>query len=454
MILGLCTNAQSSDSYNIESVNDSFRYSEAGFSTKFPFADTLSFGSSYFKNIFKISTDVDSVKFAYDIARRPYKQSYQINIHSPSKNQVVYVTFYETDCWFTDEYIRNSNHKVVYQIPEVYELANVLYALTNSSQSDSNRTLKNTLYYKDVLNYFSKFKSESIIKKLEFDDEAQGAEDYYNFRDNSICFKIEKGKIVPNNQYYAVWGGINDNLFAKYINLINDFYKESDFHNFFQSHRNYYDSLIREEQIYMPAKKMWNWLEDNFKNKISAFKITFSPLILGSHSTQIFTWYKSPRKTFSEADMFISGTRGINKDTRLNQFQKEGISSGIIFTEIDHNYCNPISLKYKKEIDSAFSNRYKWVEKGGDIELYPTPMAVFNEYITHAVYILYAHDQFKERDFEIVKKARVDLMVKHRKYIKFKEFTNKLLQLYENKKPNETVPDLFPKIIAWCNTQN
>jgi hypothetical protein len=81
-------------------------------------------------------------------------------------------------------------------------------------------------------------------------------------------------------------------------------------------------------------------------------------------------------------------------------------------------------------------------------------MAIFNEYITHAVYILYASDQFDHKDFDIVKKNRVDLMVRTRKYFKFEEFADELLLLYKHKNPNEKVSDLFLKIIAWCKNQH
>ena len=110
-------------------------------------------------------------------------------------------------------------------------------------------------------------------------------------------------------------------------------------------------------------------------------------------------------------------------------------------------------MHYKKEIDSSIADRNKWVAKGGDAELYPSAMSVFNEYITHAVFILYAKDNFNKEDFEIIKKDREDLMVKYRKYIKFKEFDEQLLKLYRNKLPEEKVADLFPKIINWCKTQ-
>jgi len=68
----------------------------------------------------------------------------------------------------------------------------------------------------------------------------------------------------------------------------------------------------------------------------------------------------------------------------------------MVFTEIDHNYCNPVSSKYQNEIDSIFSDSSKWINKTGNVELYPTLVAIFNEYTTHAVYLLYVRNQFHD----------------------------------------------------------
>jgi hypothetical protein len=125
----------------------------------------------------------------------------------------------------------------------------------------------------------------------------------------------------------------------------------------------------------------------------------------------------------------------------------------MVFTEIDHNYCNPVSSKYQNEIDSIFSDSSKWIKKTGNVEVYPTG-AIFNEYISHAVYLLYARDRFHDKDFDVTKKNRVDLLVRIRKYCKFKQFSNELLKLYKHKNPAEKVSDLFPKMIAWCSDKH
>ena len=110
---------------------------------------------------------------------KPYKQTTCVKIQSPINTQIVYVNFNEMDCWFSNAYLKKAMNQVQYQIPETYELANILYALTKSSATNNNRTLKETKYYKDVLTYFGKFKNHPSIKNLEFADDANGSKAYY-----------------------------------------------------------------------------------------------------------------------------------------------------------------------------------------------------------------------------------------------------------------------------------
>lgn len=246
-------------------------------------------------------------------------------------------------------------------------------------------------------------------------------------------------------------------MFEKYLPLINDFVKKSGFRKFYQQNRFYYDSLIVKQQKEVPVGKMWSWLQNNFTNKIQSYKVIFSPLILGSHSTQNFYWTRDNRAGgwFSESVMFISSTEPIDRQKNISEEQKEALASGVVFTEIDHNYCNPISDRYRNQIDSAMSNREKWISVNGDGNIYEGAESVFNEYITHAVYVLYCYDTFKNaKDFEFIKTSRETLMSQSRKYIQFKEFDEMLLDLYKAKAKKTSIIELYPVILQCCKSRN
>ena len=149
--------------------------------------------------------------------------------------------------------------------------------------------------------------------------------------------------------------------------------------------------------------------------------------------------------------MFVAGP-GIYDSQELSAKQKEGLLSGIVFTEIDHNYVNPSSLNYAKLIDTIFSQRQLWVNPGDNSGFYRTPMSVFNEYMTHSLFCLYVLDKFDTAMADYIIKAREALMVERRFYSKFREFNKQLINL-RNESKNVTAVELFPKILEWCKGQ-
>jgi hypothetical protein len=289
--------AQTNNSIILRTATDSFAYKEASFERTLPirYGDTSGFGTNYYDNVFKLTTELDSISIRFNSELKPYiKQLTEVHVVSPKGKQVVYLIFHPARSWFTKDYLQTAEGKVAYEIPETFELANILFTLTSSSAANNNRTLKNTPYYDKVLSYFDKYRDHPLLKQLEFTNDAKGSQDYFNFRDNSFCFTIKDGKITPNNQYYVVWGEYQDNLFSKYLKLINDFYEKTNFHQFYQQNSSYYTSLIKMQQELMPANKMWQWLEKNFDQRFNSYRVVFSPLINGSHSTQNFYWAPLP----------------------------------------------------------------------------------------------------------------------------------------------------------------
>jgi hypothetical protein len=449
--------------FTIKASVDSFQVKESNYTypkvgiTNSNYKDTSGFNTSLYSNSVIIKTDIDSVRITFNPALKPYAQITQINIITPHFKKIVFYGYKPMRNEFSVAYMDSVKNKPQFEIPEVYELANVLYALTNSSYGNTVRIFKNTDYYKQVQVWFSKYKNHPLIAKLEFGADKSGTMDYYNFRENSFCYTFKGNKIVRNNMYNIVWGEMSDNMFEKYLPLINDFVKKSNFRNFYQNNRPYYDSLIIKERQEMPVEKMWGWLQNNFTNKMHSYKVIFSPLILGTHSTQNFNWIRDNKSGgwFYESVMFISSTEPIDQQKDISNEQKEALASGIVFTEIDHNYCNPVSDRYRNQIDSAISNREKWISIDGDGNIYESAESVFNEYITHAVYVLYCYDMFKNvKDFEFIKTSRENLMVRYRKYIQFKEFDEALLDLYKSKAKTISISDLYPSILKWCKSHN
>lgn len=149
--------------------------------------------------------------------------------------------------------------------------------------------------------------------------------------------------------------------------------------------------------------------------------------------------------------MFICGSDRYDQDPALNETQKQGLMSGIVFTEIDHNYVNPISNGYKERIDSIFVSRAIWANS--KTSWYANPVSVFNEYMTHALFCLWVAETYESKTAEFVIANREKLMVERRGFTRFREFNQALFSLRRDE-PGMKVADLYPGILTWCETQN
>jgi hypothetical protein len=413
--------------------------------------DTIDMGSDGALGLYvTIYFGNDSLIFKYQ--NLPYAQSHWIHFESHKGRTVYHLHFNPVIAEFSAEYIAKHNNSVQVEIPEAYELANIIWLLSPSGQRAGNLN-KQGEYYQRVMKYFHPYLNHPIFKNLDFPSDDLG--NYYDFRENSYCFSFKNSNLIYSGPYYYVqgkyWNNLNS-LFKKLLPLVQDFSDKSNFESFYKSNSKYYANEIFLEEKRMPVKRMWKWIEDKFPGaKYNSYKVVFSPLIGGSHSTQNF--FEGYGRNFKETVMFVSGPGIFDNDKSLNDEEKIGLLSGIVFTEIDHNYVNPVSLKYRKQIDSIFSNREFWTSPGGDTEFYNTPMSIFNEYMTHSVFCLYVLDNFDSATADFVIKRREGLMVDHRRYSKFKEFNQTLIKIYEEN-PNLDMPSLFPKILSWCKAQH
>lgn len=342
------------------------------------------------------------------------------------------------------EYINKYKGKYQVFAPEVHELVNICIALTEIGQKDSNMVFMNSDYYQDVMNHFSKFKNLEIIDKLnENITEVFGSETYnyyYNIRMNACMYSFDNNnKVVNNSPYHRLSFGTGNSL-NELLPLLESFARKSDFKQFYESNIDYYNSLITRYHELVPVNKMWKWLEKKFPQKYDAYKIYFSPLIGGAHSTKSFL-----EGDFKETIMFVDAPIFIDHFTSK---EKEAILARVIFTEIDHNYVNPTTDSF-----SELGNLLRPLECWNDgTQGYTNSYATFNEYMTYAIFTLYLYDNFEKGVFEKRNEVETTFMVDHRGFIKYKEFNKFVLEWYLNN-PDKILSELYPEIIKWIEEE-
>jgi len=443
--------------------NDTFVMKYSDFPGTFPYrvsrTDKGSPGTDARPNIYiTIYYGNDSLRVPYH-NKLPYAHIIFINFESPKGKTTLRLHYNDVASYFPVSYMSAHNNQVQFDIPEPYELANIIWTLSPSGQRAAD-LYKTGEYFQRVMAHFKPFLNHPIFKQLDFPDSVYYS-NYYGFRENSFAFNFEKPdpgskntKLLFNGPYYFVYGEelADSSLFGKLKALVEDFAAKSKFRQFYKENLPYYSKEIDRAKLLLPMRQMWDWMEKEFPARHQSYRVVFSPLTGGSHSTQNFGTYQN-NSWFSESVMFICGTGRYDEMNELTEKQREGLMSGIVFTEIDHNYVNRESYKFRQSIDSIFSNRATWTKEDLATKSYGNPISVFNEYFTHALFCLYILETYDPATAKLVNERRESLMVDRRNFIRFREFNAALIQLRKEHKDGKAV-DLLPLIIEWCRTQN
>lgn len=449
----------------VESVNKVYhsdtniiRYSYSNFPEKLFIdlneSDTISPGTDASKGIVMTALiGKDTLRIFGD--NYPFERHTFVTVEYPGGMKVIQFRFNASPAYFSQDYIRAHQRRISFETPEVYELANIIWTLSPSGRKASDLQ-KNTTYFRKVEKYFRPYLNHPVFAKLITND-SNYFQSYYEFRENSFMYEFSGDKIVKGDNYNLVYGDdwLNfNNLFTELLPLVQDFSDQSNFRRFYQKNKSFYASDCQELQALLPVQDMWQWLEKEFPIHVDAYKIVFSPLILGSHSTQkyigLFVTGDTSYSLYTETIMFICDAQHLNGSKKITELEKQGLMSGIVFTEIDHNYVNPVSANYWHDIEAIFDADV-WVDSNKNI-LYESPFSVFNEYMTHAVFCLWVSEKYEVATADYVIAKRIELNAKYRGFRKFEAFNAELFRLRKTH-PGKTVAELYPLMLEWSKTQ-
>ena len=224
--------------------------------------------------------------------------------------------------------------------------------------------------------------------------------------------------------------------FGQEIARVEDFANQGRFREFFASHADFYADQVQRDRDLVLIDRMWHWLETRFPDRYDRYTIVFSPLIYGSHSTQRFT-----TGGLRETIMFIAGPDIVQNtaDERLRTAELERL----VFTEIDHNYVNPGTDRHQQRVKDVFRNVGFW---NADVN-YRSAVATFNEYMTWAVFNVYARDTYDSATAAAFRESVIRSMVQQRKFLKFREFEQIVMEVSAASGPQPCIPNLYGEIL-------
>jgi hypothetical protein len=337
------------------------------------------------------------------------------------------------------------------EVAEVYELVNILIALTDYGKNNTELIDTTTGYYKRVVSHFGKYKADPLVQKIakKIPKKLFGQSNINSFslRLTSTNYEIDKNGKLYDTKMYNLFKAPTILHTAKIADELNNFIENTKFLDFYISEKKYYDTLISEQKKYGEYENVIKWLSLNFSIPTNqSQRILTSPLMGGNHFTIPF----HQQNQNGHVLMFVAPPQQKATDTLV--FIKKSKIIGTFLTEVDENYVQPLcNTKFKSIIELSIINPTNWSQMGKGN--YDTKISAFTEMFTHSLFVLYCYDNFPKEEFEIIKKRKEERMINYRKFVRFKEFNEKLLDLYKKKKSADKAEDLIPAITDWMKKQ-
>ncbi|GGB96919.1 hypothetical protein GCM10011325_25300 [Dyadobacter sediminis] len=345
---------------------------------------------------------------------------------------------------FTDQYKAENKDKIIIEIPEVYELVNIIFALT--AYGKTNAIYKDTDYYKTVIGHFQQYNRDPVVQVMDSLLKLSPGFFYQHLKMDSYAFGFSENQIRNTGVYDRIASGERNEL-QPYVPMLQTFSEKAGYRAFYKKHLDYYSGLIKDYRNYIKADNMKSWLEKEFPGtKYSAVKVIFSPLVGWNQSASFFN-----DNHFSEAQAHVNFPFLNSQDLKQSRDIRQGLRMMIAFTELNHAYLNPEAEKHSQTIHAAFNDLSRWITAGKPSAGYNNSLVCFEEYMNYGLVTLYYSDILNKEAFEIMSAHIENNMVNSRGFVRFREFNQELLRLYKNKSSGQTVADLYTDMIKWAS---
>lgn len=318
------------------------------------------------------------------------------------------------------------------RLSETYELANIILALTDYGKTDPWEVSQQSDYYREVRTHFEPYGHHPLLEKVNYS--RQQWENYLSFRTDSYAFAFDSTEHLIRQVAFRANKGFNP--FEEHLALVEDFVKVTGFRQFYKDHRSYYEGLAINYLASQHYPEMLRFLEQELgkRPELSSYAIVISPLVgrMNCH-----------RAVAGVGTDFITLPAFLLTGKVVQTAKEEEVASGthMLFTELDHAFVNPLTELHQTLVKANFHNRL-W-DSGSGYE--KDSLATFNEYMTWGIYDLYVQHYFPS----VAAKVSLDWAMQNetRGFYGSTLFNNELSEIYHQRKPGQTLKDLYPAFI-------
>lgn len=293
-----------------------------------------------------------------------------------------------------------------------------------------------TNYKKEIKQRFATYKNHPAVTLF-----AQLSHDHFSYSE-PFKFILQYNNIPYfeaqyDTEFSPVSAGQADSL-VLFANLLQDFYKKTQFGKFFDQHQPLYDTLSNQISQQLGNTNYIALLENYFGKQQADYELIFSPLL--------------PNGGFGPAVKLLNnqyilyalvGANGIDKG--IPTFDAESFATNLLLHEFSHSFINPLTEKNIIALNKC-DNLYAYVANDMAAKAYDRWDIVINEHLVRAAVIRIAQKQFgtqtanaliereKQAGFlyiEPVINALVRYENRRQKYPTFERYYPEIIKLFE-----------------------
>ncbi len=263
------------------------------------------------------------------------------------------------------------------KVDERTEFLSIVFRLAEAKEYMNNDV---TNYAKDIDQYFESFKKHELITFVKAIRETNsiGFDAVMTMAINlELNQSIKLKENLSDDSHDKRWGDHN----AQFIDLLNRFYVDAKFHDFYVNHQSFYDKVAANFEETLKELDV-QWLEKFFGQAPNGSTNLILSVSNGRNCYGPKTIYKSGQKD-------IYAIMGVEKTDSLGVPIYTNRLIPFIIHELCHSYCNPIIDSHYNEMESTASKIHSLVSTKMEEQHYGSPQTMLKEMLVRACVIKY-----------------------------------------------------------------
>ena len=238
-------------------------------------------------------------------------------------------------------------------------------------------------YMKEIDEYFAPYKNHKLIGYIQNTLREKQRIGYDGVAASAFALKIKDGKVTSGDDLYQRAIGKdprwNEEVFAEYVRLLNDFYRKSKAGKFFDAHIEFYYNAVQANQE-LVNKIDLKWFRDTFGVEPINLDVC-----LGLCTAQ----HNYGGKEYEDGTMKIVIGTFADQNGTPNILET---AFDVVIHEIMHYYSRPLLNKHYDAMRVASEDIYNRIESRMIVEAHKKPRTVAAEWITELFMNMYMQE--------------------------------------------------------------